>query len=154
MYVVNFISTKQMTCRWHLHGNFKEISYFNYHNSLPFSAIELVGVVDNKIVNLYDPLTLTCNSTGSRGPPDAIDWFFEGNLVSNRDPHWKGRIMITKRIQERNPYSLLSDLVISRTEMGDQGRYICRSTTYTDPTTVMPTISAEVMILNSECPSP
>ncbi|XP_022334451.1 low affinity immunoglobulin gamma Fc region receptor III-A-like [Crassostrea virginica] len=113
-------------------------------------AIELVGVVDNKIVNLYDPLTLTCNSTGSRGPPDAIDWFFEGNLVSNRDPHWKGRIMITKRIQERNPYSLLSDLVISRTEMGDQGRYICRSTTYTDPTTVMPTISAEVMILNTK----
>lgn len=113
-------------------------------------AIEIVDVKDNKIVNLYDPLTLTCNSTGSRGPPDAIDWFFEGNLVTNRDPHWQGRILITKRINEEHPFSLLSDLVISRTEMGDQGRYICRSTTYTDPTGSMPTISAEVMILNTK----
>lgn len=117
-----------------------------------FAAIEIVDVKDNKIVNLYDPLTLTCNSTGSRGPPDAIDWFFEGNLVTNRDQHWKDRILITKRINEEHPFSLLSDLVISRTEMGDQGRYVCRSTTYTDPTNSMPTISAEVMILNSECP--
>lgn len=116
-----------------------------------FAAIDIVDVKDNKIVNLYDPLTLTCNSTGSRGPPDAIDWFFEGNLVTNRDQHWKGRILITKRVHEEHPFSLLSDLVISRTEMGDQGRYICRSTTYTDPTSSMPTISAEVMILNSKC---
>ncbi|XP_062608940.1 cell adhesion molecule DSCAM-like [Saccostrea cucullata] len=111
-------------------------------------SIEMVGVKDNKIVNLYDPLTLTCNSTGSRGPPDAIDWFFEGNLVTNRDAHWKGRIVVTKLIREEHPYSLLSSLVINRTEMRDQGRYICRSTTYTDK--VMPTISAEVMILNTK----
>ena len=26
-----------MTCRWQLHGNFKEISYFKYSNSLPYS---------------------------------------------------------------------------------------------------------------------
>lgn len=114
------------------------------------SAIEIIDVKDNKIVNLFDPLTLTCNSTGSRGTPDAIDWFFEGNLVTNRDSHWQGRVVITKRINEDHPFSLLSDLVIRRTTMEDQGRYICRSTTYTDPKTAMPTISVEVMILNSK----
>ncbi|XP_048734611.1 zwei Ig domain protein zig-8-like [Ostrea edulis] len=113
-------------------------------------SIEIIDVKDNKIVNLFDPLTLTCNSTGSRGTPDAIDWFFEGNLVTNRDSHWQGRVVITKRINEDHPFSLLSDLVIRRTTMEDQGRYICRSTTYTDPKTAMPTISVEVMILNTK----
>ncbi|XP_052282467.1 uncharacterized protein LOC127879568 isoform X2 [Dreissena polymorpha] len=86
--------------------------------------VELTGT---EYVSLMEDIRLVCNATGALKAPDSVDWFFNGEPISEMKPEWFGRILQLNRkpIPGR---SLISELVIKRVTMGDRGHYVCRLT--------------------------
>ena len=68
---------------------------------------------------------LRCNATGpSETPPDAIDWFKDGNKMETNRTR---QIYITKEFSYTRK-TITSVLEIRNAEMADTGVYTCRAT--------------------------
>ncbi|KAH3843539.1 hypothetical protein DPMN_117059 [Dreissena polymorpha] len=65
------------------------------------------------------------NATGVLKAPDAVDWFFNGEPISDIKPEWFGRILQLNR-KPMPGRSFISELVIKRVTMDDRGQYACR----------------------------
>ncbi|XP_078313358.1 neurotrimin-like isoform X1 [Crassostrea virginica] len=87
-------------------------------------ALTINGTV---YVNKYSFINLTCNATGALRAPEDVDWFHNGIKIRQNDPHWRHRTYIYKYQQEVPGKSLVSTLMVERSEERDAGTYICRS---------------------------
>ncbi|XP_059173171.1 lachesin-like isoform X2 [Physella acuta] len=68
-----------------------------------------------------DTLKLVCNATGSEYPPDAIDWFKDGDKIKIDE-----RVTLTNDVSYTDR-TISSLLLIKRCHMGDAGTYVCRT---------------------------
>lgn len=109
------------------------------------SAIELGGT---KYVNLYDPITLTCNATFGRDALSSaqVDWFHNGQIIKTSDSQWSDRLRITQYITS-DGRTIVSELRISRSEHEDDGRYVCRTINYVNDR--QETDSIDVIVLTT-----
>ncbi|XP_060079993.1 zwei Ig domain protein zig-8-like [Ylistrum balloti] len=83
-------------------------------------AINITGA---RYIERGMPLLLVCNATGEDFPPDAIQWFFNGDKIQSDS---------RKRLQIRDELNLITNTLISTLEikyasMSDTGNYVCRS---------------------------
>ena len=91
---------------------------------MSFLALTINGTV---YVNKFSYINLTCNATGALRAPEDVDWFHNGIKIRQNDPHWRHRTYIYKYQQEVPGKSLVSTLMVERSEERDAGIYICRS---------------------------
>lgn len=77
-------------------------------------------------MNQFEDIHLVCNATGVDRAPEDVDWFFNGNRIHTSDPRWYERIEIVKH-RPLPGRSYISELIIHKTTMKDQGNYVCRS---------------------------
>ncbi|XP_052792465.1 zwei Ig domain protein zig-8-like isoform X3 [Mya arenaria] len=86
--------------------------------------LELTGT---EYVSLMEDIRLVCNATGAQTAPDAVDWFFNGEPITDTRGPWQDRLvrLNNKPIPGR---SLISELIIKRATMEDRGHYVCRLT--------------------------
>ncbi|XP_045156860.2 kin of IRRE-like protein 2 isoform X3 [Mercenaria mercenaria] len=85
---------------------------------------ELYGT---QYVSIMENIHLTCNATGTTKTPDGVDWFFNGEIITEMNPRWQGRLVeINKKPLPGR--SLISELIIERATIGDRGHYVCRLT--------------------------
>lgn len=70
-------------------------------------------------------IKLTCNATGAIRAPLEVDWFFYGERIISTQKRWRDRTRILKRTKDR---SFISDLIVERSTLEDNGNYVCRST--------------------------
>lgn len=112
------------------------------------SAIELGGT---KYVNLYDPITLTCNATFGRDALSSaqVDWFHNGQIIKSSDSHWSNRLRIAQYITS-DGRTIVSELRITHSVHEDDGRYVCRTTNYVNDR--QETDSIDVIVLTSKYP--
>ncbi|RUS89830.1 hypothetical protein EGW08_002442 [Elysia chlorotica] len=82
-------------------------------------------------------LRLVCNATGSRYPPDAIDWFKDGSKIKSN-----GRVALTSDVSLAES-TISSILSVRRAMLEDAGTYVCR-------TSDLQVTSARVNILNTD----
>lgn len=74
-----------------------------------------------------EDIHLICNATGSIKAPDGVDWFFNGDVISESNSLWHDRLVnINKKPLPGR--SLISELIIKRASMEDTGHYVCRLT--------------------------
>ncbi|KAK3578277.1 hypothetical protein CHS0354_010478 [Potamilus streckersoni] len=94
----------------------------------PESSVKIseVRVTGGEYVTLHEKIHLTCNATGADRAPDDVDWFFEGNRIHSSSPRWRDRVEILKR-KPIPGKAYISELIIRRSTMADQGSYVCRS---------------------------
>ncbi|XP_063397462.1 uncharacterized protein LOC134681750 isoform X2 [Mytilus trossulus] len=85
------------------------------------SAITVDG---NTLINLPEPIKLVCNVTGIT--EGQIDWFFNGHMISERDPRWKSRVRINEYVTDVPVRMLASELTVKYSVLEDQGIYVCR----------------------------
>ncbi|XP_052795591.1 uncharacterized protein LOC128228352 isoform X7 [Mya arenaria] len=90
-----------------------------------YSETEL-RIIGNNYVNMGSLLHLICNATGALRTPEAVDWFYEGNRIDQSDSRWQGRVEILKHESFEGRY-YVSELIVDKTDMGDNGDYVCRS---------------------------
>ncbi|GFN84091.1 roundabout-like protein 1 [Plakobranchus ocellatus] len=83
-----------------------------------------------------ETLKLICNATGSDYPPDAIDWFKDGDKIKSN-----GRVTLTNDVSLADS-TIISTLAILRGHMADAGTYVCR-------TSDLQVTSAKVIMLNT-----
>ncbi|XP_055892375.1 myosin light chain kinase, smooth muscle-like isoform X3 [Biomphalaria glabrata] len=95
-----------------------------------------ISIHGTLFVERGDTLRLTCNATGSEYPPDAIDWFKDGDKIKNND-----RVTLSSDVS-LSDRTISSTLSIKRGNMTDAGTYICRT-----PGNLV--TSAKVNILNT-----
>ncbi|KAL4227719.1 hypothetical protein ACF0H5_013154 [Mactra antiquata] len=98
--------------------------------------IEITGT---RVVEKGESIFLMCNASGMTSPPDGIDWFKDGNLLTTRQ--WDDT-----RIEKQISYSanvIVSTLTIRNTQMSDTGTYVCR-------TSELLTDTFQVNVLNGE----
>lgn len=109
------------------------------------SAIELGGT---KYVNLYDPITLTCNATFGRDALSSaqVDWFHNGQIIKSSDSHWSNRLRIAQYIAS-DGRTIISELRITHSVHEDDGRYVCRTTNYVNDR--QETDSIDVIVLTT-----
>ena len=88
--------------------------YFLFFSELTIRGTEYLSLLDN--------IHLICNATGGSKAPSGIDWFFDGNPITEADP----RVQILKQrpIPGR---SFISELIKERVTLSDRGNYVCRS---------------------------
>ena len=91
------------------------------------SLLSDISLSGTQYVNQGSVINLTCNATGGIHAPLGIDWFFKGKRIQTTQSQWKDRIQILKRKKGRY---YISDLIIGRSTMNDQGTYVCRSTDF------------------------
>ncbi|XP_063416909.1 uncharacterized protein LOC134699231 [Mytilus trossulus] len=84
-------------------------------------AITLDGTI---VINRPEPINLVCNVTGIT--EGQIDWFFNGHMISDRDPRWKSRVRINEYITNVPVRMLASELTTNYSMLEDQGLYVCR----------------------------
>lgn len=87
-----------------------------------FPAISITGTA---YLDVHQKVNLTCNASGSNRAPEDVDWFHNGNIIVPNDSKWGGRLQIYKKVPPGR--SLISELIINRSTLGDQGMYVCRS---------------------------
>jgi len=76
---------------------------------------------------LYGEIRLICNATGSTTAPDGVDWFFNGEPVTEIKSRWNGRLVELN--QKPSPgRTLISELIVKKVTMIDGGHYVCRLT--------------------------
>ncbi|XP_045156864.2 uncharacterized protein LOC123523219 isoform X1 [Mercenaria mercenaria] len=86
-----------------------------------------LNLYGTEYVSLMENVHLICNATGSKKAPDGVDWFFNGDLISEMNPQWYGRLIeINKKPLPGR--SLISELIIEKATMTDRGHYVCRLT--------------------------
>ncbi|XP_060562573.1 uncharacterized protein LOC132722149 isoform X8 [Ruditapes philippinarum] len=76
-------------------------------------------------LGVTETIHLICNATGLSTAPDGVDWFFNGDLISERNPRWFGRLykINKKPVPGR---SLISEIMIEKATRDDTGHYMCR----------------------------
>jgi len=89
-----------------------------------FSAVELTGTA---YLDINQKVNLTCNATGVIRAPEDVDWFHNGNIIDHHDNMWGQRLTISKQIPQIPGRWLISELIIEKSTLKDQGMYICRS---------------------------
>ncbi|XP_022334201.2 zwei Ig domain protein zig-8-like isoform X2 [Crassostrea virginica] len=95
---------------------------------LPSESEQGIAVGGTKYVNLYDPITLTCNVTFGRNAQAHLDWFHNGELIKASDAHWVRRLRISDLPTDGR--MSVSQLHISYSLQRDAGRYVCRTINY------------------------
>lgn len=88
------------------------------------SELELYGT---EYVSLMEDIRLVCNATGATKAPEAIDWFFNGDVISEMKPKWYGRLFKLNR-RPSPGRTLTSEIIIEKATMADRGHYVCRLT--------------------------
>lgn len=86
-----------------------------------------ISLTGKDVLDSRETLNLTCNATGALHAPEGIDWFHNGIIIRPKDYRWGGRLQIYNYVSEVSTRSLISQLVIDKTSLEDQGSYICRS---------------------------
>lgn len=86
-----------------------------------------LNLYGTEYVSLMEDIHLICNATGSIKAPDGVDWFFNGDVISESNSLWHDRLVnINKKPLPGR--SLISELIIKRATMEDRGHYVCRLT--------------------------
>lgn len=71
---------------------------------------------------------LNCTATGSITAPDSVDWYFNGEPISEiKSSKWQGR-MIQRNSKLSYGRKLISELIIEKVQMEDRGQFVCRLT--------------------------
>lgn len=135
-YECQISATRVLTYHVHLHV---------LESPADVSAIELDGT---KYVNLYDPITLSCNATFGKDALSSaqVDWFHNGQIIKSGDAQWLNRLRITQYITS-DGRTIVSLLHISHSLQKDDGRYVCRTINYL--TDRQETDSMDVIVLNT-----
>ena len=66
---------------------------------------------------------LICNASNTDSPPEGLDWFKDGNLLTKRkrfDMHIHKQLSVSTN-------TIVSALRIDKAEMADTGTYVCRT---------------------------
>ncbi|XP_076104012.1 zwei Ig domain protein zig-8-like [Mytilus galloprovincialis] len=105
---------------------------YTYHVNLtvlrhPKPVQPSIRLTGTKYLNSYQRLNLTCNATGTLRAPEAIDWFFDGNLIDEKNKKWWNRVVVSNFIPEDSGRSFISQLTVERVVFEDAGIYVCRS---------------------------
>ncbi|CAC5378255.1 unnamed protein product [Mytilus coruscus] len=105
---------------------------YTYHVNLtvlrhPIPVQPSIRLTGTKYLNAYQRLNLTCNATGTLRAPEAIDWFFDGNLIDEKKKKWRNRVVVSNFIPEDSGRSCISQLTVERVQFEDAGIYVCRS---------------------------
>lgn len=87
-------------------------------------AVELTGTA---YLDINQKVNLTCNATGVIRAPEDVDWFHNGNIIDHHNNMWGQRLTISKQIPQIPGRWLISELIIEKSTLKDQGMYICRS---------------------------
>lgn len=82
-----------------------------------------------KFVNQDEQIKLRCNVTGISRAPDDVDWFFNGERILASLPHWRDRTQILRRTMGK---MYISELIVERSTLNDDGTYVCRSSGNSD----------------------
>ena len=69
------------------------------------------------------PISLLCNASNTDSPPDAIDWFKDGNKLVH---HKRFDLHIHKELSVASN-TIISVLNIDHARMTDTGTYVCRT---------------------------
>ncbi|XP_036363769.1 hemicentin-2 isoform X2 [Octopus sinensis] len=83
------------------------------------SDITLTGTA---YVQNTEPIHLICNATNSVQSPRDITWYKDGEIITRGVLR---RVIITRR--QVSPRTLISELKIARSNTGDDGIYVCRT---------------------------
>lgn len=88
----------------------------------PIEYAPQLSIRGTEYVSLLENIHLICNATGGTKAPSGIDWFFDGNPVTESNP----RVQILKHrpIPGR---SYISELIKEKATLKDRGSYVCRS---------------------------
>lgn len=86
-----------------------------------------LSINGTKYVSLMDNIQLTCNATGALQAFDDVDWFFNGELMTETNPRWFQRYTEINHIPVPGR-SLISTIIIERATLNDDGNYVCRAT--------------------------
>ncbi|XP_052795587.1 uncharacterized protein LOC128228352 isoform X3 [Mya arenaria] len=97
-----------------------------YSETGTIHVVPELRIIGNNYVNMGSLLHLICNATGALRTPEAVDWFYEGNRIDQSDSRWQGRVEILKHESFEGRY-YVSELIVDKTDMGDNGDYVCRS---------------------------
>ncbi|KAL3867227.1 hypothetical protein ACJMK2_044443, partial [Sinanodonta woodiana] len=121
------ISTTDRSLRQSVFLEIEEAPLYFCHSETPFdidfcmlTGIEISG---NTYVEKGDKISLICNATTQYYPPEALDWFRNGNRITTDED---GGIKISKKISLKEN-TITSILEIEKAQMEDDGNYVCRS---------------------------
>lgn len=107
----------------------KEVYTFNITLNVldPIEYKPELHLYGTEFVSILEEIHLICNATGADKAPDAVDWFFNGDVISEGNLSWQDRLVITNR-KPLPGRSLISELIIKKARMSDTGHYVCRLT--------------------------
>ncbi|XP_060601073.1 lachesin-like [Ruditapes philippinarum] len=80
-----------------------------------------ISITGTRVVERGQSIHLTCNASGKNSPPDSIDWYKDGNVLSTET---RGDIRIEKQISYRSNM-IVSKLTIEKSYMDDTGTFVC-----------------------------
>lgn len=80
-------------------------------------------------MNQDERIELRCNVTGISRAPDDVDWFLNGERILTSLPHWRDRTQILRRTMGK---MYISELIVDRSTLHDDGTYVCRSSGHSD----------------------
>ena len=80
-----------------------------------------IRVTGTKYVPRGSPIKLVCNATGHPDPPQDVDWFKDGQMISSNA---QSGLIITKNTELSK---MVSVLAVRRSKATDAGQYSCRS---------------------------
>ena len=66
---------------------------------------------------------LLCNASNTDSPPEGLDWFKDGNLLTKRKSY---RVHIQKQLSV-STNTIISALRIDHANLDDTGTYVCRT---------------------------
>lgn len=93
------------------------------HFAMNVFTISDIQIYGDPFVEKGDTIFLTCNATGTRNPPDTVDWFKGGHKVVT---DYDQQIFVKKDVTLKSK-TIDSTLEIRHARMQDTGTYICRT---------------------------
>lgn len=82
-----------------------------------------IHISGTRFVEKGGSIFLICNASNTDSPPEGLDWFKDGNLLTKRkrfDMHIHKQLSVSTN-------TIVSALRIDKAEMADTGTYVCRT---------------------------
>ena len=91
-----------------------------------FILVPEITITGTEFPEKGSSIFLLCNAKGKKYPPDAIEWYKNGERLTTFD-----KIIIKDHVAQ-NAGVLTSSLEIKNAKPEDNGTYICRATSHND----------------------
>ncbi|XP_045216172.1 hepatocyte cell adhesion molecule-like isoform X2 [Mercenaria mercenaria] len=82
-----------------------------------------ISITGTRVVEKGKSIHLTCQASGTTSPPEGIDWYKDGNILTTEK---RGDLLIEKQISFTTRM-IVSRLTIAKSYMSDTGTFVCRT---------------------------